>query len=238
MCTVRALRPIRLCRAPIQKKETARVAWWFLNLRNRASRRFETHLPPRARLAGRHSPHQGGGERQRGLWSALWLPGQDFPITVPMRPTARAAHESIIIPKKTRSSPPKVQSDVKPPYATSTMSPHMPMVCVWKCVGPSVHVVNRLDGRSCCTSIYQPCTHGAKSAQTRRRAPHPTAGSRSTHKTGPRNTCRGPRMRGIQPATERRAGGRHVAVGCAGAALMCRGVEIHRNGEREGALHT
>ena len=139
--------------------------------------------------------------------------------------------------EKTRSSPPKVQSDVNPPYATSTMSPHMPIVCVWKCVGPSVHVVNRLDGRSCC--IYQPCTHGAKSAQTRRRAPHPTAGSCSTHKTGPRNTCRGPRMRGIQPATERRAaGGRHVAVGCARAALMCRGVEIHRNGEREGALHT
>ena len=158
MCTVRALWPIRLCRGPIQKKETARVAWWFLNLRNRASRRFETHLPPRARLAGRHSPHQGGanvkGACGHVLRSALWLPGQDFPITVPMRPTARAAHESIRIPEKTCSTPPKVQSDVKPPYATSTMSPHMPMVCVWKCVGPSVHVVNRLDGRSCCILWY------------------------------------------------------------------------------------
>ena len=119
--------------------------------------------------------------------------------------------------KKRAFQPTGVRSDVNTPCTTSTMSPHMPMVCVWKCVGPSVHVVNRLDGRSCCTSIYQPCTHGAKSAQTRRRAPHPTAGSRSTHKTGPRNTCRGPRMRGIQPATERRAGGRHGCGGVCGS---------------------
>ena len=243
MCTVRAVRPIRLCRGPIQKKETARVAWWFLNLRNRASRRFETHLPPRARLAGRHSPHQGGANVKGACGLPCGCLGRIFPSQCPCGPPRGLPTKASEFRKKTRSSPPKVQSDVKPPYATSTMSPHMPhahgvRVEVRTRVGPSVHVVNRLDGRSCCTSIYQPCTHGAKSAQTRRRAPHPTAGSCSTHKTGPRNTCRGPRMRGIQPATERRAGGRHVAVGCAGAALMCRGVEIHRNGEREGALHT
>ena len=50
--------------------------------------------------------------------------------------------------KKRAFQPTGVRSDVNTPCTTSTMSPHMPLMCVWKPVGPSV--VNAFAGRSCC----------------------------------------------------------------------------------------
>ena len=121
-------------------------------------------------------PHEHGG-----CWCVLKAARPGFSITAPMQRQRAGRTESTPIRGKTRPSPPKVQSDVKPPYATSTMSPHMPMVCVWKCVGPSVHVVNRLDGRSCITSIYPSHAHMGRNATKRAVGRHTRRRDRVLH---------------------------------------------------------
>ena len=138
---------IALHRALAQKKASARAAWRLL------CRQIQPWQPQRQTSGPGDARHT---FRWTGLICATSMKAPSaFPTPLGLDfPSKRhAAQKRFGRPESTDSKkrafqPTGVRSDVNTPCTTSTMSPHMPLMCVWKPVGPSV--VNAFAGRSCC----------------------------------------------------------------------------------------